>query len=170
VVGLCMGVALVLASAGCGDQKGVGRVTVGSRVPGFSLTTATNEKVTDRSLEGRVVLLNFWSTSCVSCIKEMPDLQQLEESNKATVVGIALEGADWQPVKSFLKRHPVTYRVALGDEDLFERFGGVAIPYSLLLDRSMRVVKVYRGPVTQDVLANDIQALEAGREREAPGG
>jgi thiol-disulfide isomerase/thioredoxin len=162
IVCVFAGLALALASAGCGDQKGSARVTVGSRVPGFSLTTATNEKVTDHSLEGRIVLLNFWSTSCVPCIKEMPDLQQLEESNKATVVGIALEGTDWQPVKSFLKRHQITYRVALGDEDLFDRFGGVGIPYSLLLDRSMRVVKVYRGPVTREVLENDIRALESG--------
>jgi thiol-disulfide isomerase/thioredoxin len=159
---LFAGPAVALASAGCGGAKVAEPVTVGSRVPGFSLTTTTSEKVTDHSLEGRIVLLNFWSTSCVPCIKEMPDLQQLEESNKATVIGIALEGADWQPVKSFLKRHQITYRVALGDENLFDRFGGVGIPYSLLLDRSMRVVKVYRGPVTREALENDIRALEAG--------
>src|SRR2546423_1334238 len=135
IVWLFAGLAVALASAGCGDPKGSAGVTVGSRGPTFSLTTATNEKVTDQSPEGRIVLLNFWNTSCSPCIKEIPDLQQLEESNKATVIGIALEGTDWQPVKSFLKRHPITYRIALGNEDLFDRFGGVGIPYSLLLDR-----------------------------------
>src|SRR5262249_49428373 len=83
--------------------------------------------------------------------------------------GIALEGTDWQPVKSFLKRHHITYRVALGDENLFDRFGGVGIPYSLLLDRSMRGGKVYRGPVDREVLENGIRALGAGTVGGGPG-
>jgi thiol-disulfide isomerase/thioredoxin len=162
IAALFSGLALALAAAGCGDDKGPDHVTMGGRVPRFSLTTAANEKLTDRSLEGRIVFLNFWSTSCGPCIKEIPELQKLEESDKATVVGIAVEGTGWQTVKPFLKRHNVTYRVALGDEDLFERFGGVGIPYSLLLDRSMRVVKVYRGPVTREELEKDIRSMEAG--------
>jgi thiol-disulfide isomerase/thioredoxin len=161
IVWLSAAVALVLAGTGCGGGKSEG-VKVGSRVPSFSLTTSANEKLTDRSLQGRVVLLNFWSTSCEPCVKEIPELQKLEESDRATVVGIALEDAGWQAVKPFLERHHVTYRVALGDEDLFGRFGGIGIPYSLLLDRSMRVVKIYRGPVTRDALLTDIAALTPG--------
>jgi thiol-disulfide isomerase/thioredoxin len=161
-VGLFAVVTLALAGAGCAEDKGGDGVKVGGRVPSFSLTTATDEKVSDRSLEGKVVLLNFWSTGCVPCVKEIPELQKLEDSEKATVVGIALEGEGWQTVKPFLKRHHVTYRIALGDEALFGRFGGVGVPYSLLLDRSMRVVKIYRGPVTREALEEDIRAIEAG--------
>jgi thiol-disulfide isomerase/thioredoxin len=160
-VGLFAAMALVPSGAGCEGGKPEG-VKVGSRVPSFSLTTTANERLTDRSLEGRIVLLNFWSTNCGPCVKEIPELQKLEESDKATVVGIALEDAGWQAVKPFLERHHVTYRVALGDEYLFERFGGVGIPYSLLLDRSMRVVKIYRGPVSREVLLTDIAALTPG--------
>src|SRR5262249_44788556 len=149
--------AAAVAGAGCARDGGEEGVAVGRRVPSFSLTTAANEHVTDRSLEGNVVLLTFWSTGCGPCVKEIPELQKLEESKKATVVGIALEGDGWQAVKPFLKRHHVTYRVALGDEELFGRFGGVGIPYSLLLDRSMRVVKVYRGPVAREALEEDIR-------------
>jgi thiol-disulfide isomerase/thioredoxin len=161
-VGLWAVLTFTLAGAGCADAGGSEGVKVGRRVPAFSLVTSANEKVTDSSLEGRFVLLNFWSTSCGPCREEMPDLQKLEESARATVVGIALDGGGWQAVKPFLERHGITYRVALGDEDLFERFGGVGIPYSLLLDRSMRVVKVYRGSVTREALEKDIRSLGGG--------
>jgi thiol-disulfide isomerase/thioredoxin len=153
---------LAVAGTGCVEEKGAEGVKVGGRAPSFSLTTATDETVTDRSLEGRIVLLNFWSTGCGPCAGEMPDLQALEDSNKATVVGIALDEDGWQAVKPFLKSRHITYRVALGDEDLFERCGGVGIPYSLLLDRSMRVVKVYRGAVTRETLEQDIRAIKTG--------
>jgi thiol-disulfide isomerase/thioredoxin len=161
IVWLSAAAALLLAGVGCEGGKSEG-VQVGSRVPSFSLTTSANEKLTDRSLEGRIVLLNYWSTTCGPCVKEIPELQKLEESDKATVVGIALEDAGWQAVRPFLERHHVTYRVALGDEDLFGRFGGIGIPYSLLLDRSMRVVKIYRGPVSREVLEKDIGTIDVG--------
>jgi thiol-disulfide isomerase/thioredoxin len=154
--------ALACAAVGCAGERGAEGVKVGSRVPSFSLTTATRETITDRSLEGRVVLLHFWSPGCGPCVREMPDLQKLEESEAATVVGVALEESGWRSVKPFLKRHHVTYRVALGDEEMFDRFGGIGIPYSLLLDRSMRVVKVYRGPVTREALEEDIRAIGSG--------
>jgi thiol-disulfide isomerase/thioredoxin len=151
---------------GCADANSSDGVQLGKRVPPFTLKTSTNEKLTDRSLQGQVVLLNFWSTTCGPCVKEIPELQKLEDASHATIVGIALEGTGWQTVKPFLQRHRITFRVALGDEDLFDRFGGVGIPYSLLLDPAMRVVKIYRGPVTYEALEADIQSLKAGLQVE----
>jgi cytochrome c biogenesis protein CcmG/thiol:disulfide interchange protein DsbE len=137
-------------------------IRVGSRVPSFSLKTSTSESVTNRTLEGQIVILNFWSTTCRSCVTEIPEFQQVEESAKATVIGIALDDDGWKTVKPFLDRHQITYRVALGDESLFQRFDGSSIPYTLVLDRSQRVVKVYRKPVTREMLENDIRSIAEG--------
>jgi cytochrome c biogenesis protein CcmG/thiol:disulfide interchange protein DsbE len=143
---------------GCGDDGETG-VTVGSRAPAFTLRTADGSKVTRDSLQGRVVVLNFWSTRCGPCVEEMPELQRVEDGNRATVIGVALDEGGWDVIKPFLARHHVTYRVALGDQRLFERFDGIGIPYTLVLDREQRVARVYRSAVTWATLERDIGDL-----------
>jgi peroxiredoxin len=162
VIKLFMGLVLIWAGSGCGGDRGVEGIQVGKRVPDFSLKTSTNEQVTSRSLEGQIVVLNFWSTTCRSCVSELAEFQKVAESSEATVIGIALDEEGWKVVKPFLGRHRLTFRVALGDETLFQRFDGSSIPYTLVLDRSQRVVKVYRKPVTREMLETDIRSITEG--------
>jgi peroxiredoxin len=42
--------------------------------PNAVFTTIKGEKISMASLKGKVVLVNFWATSCTSCVAEMPDL------------------------------------------------------------------------------------------------
>jgi peroxiredoxin len=151
--------AIAFVSLGCAAEGGPEGIKVGSRVPDFSVKTADNETVTRRSLEGQIVILNFWSTSCAPCVREMPELQEVQKSSQATVIGIALDAGGWRTVKPFINRHSVSYRIALGDEELFQRFDGIGVPYTLLLDRSQRIVRIYRGPVTREILDKDIRSI-----------
>ncbi|HEY1380019.1 MAG TPA: hypothetical protein VGF55_24665, partial [Gemmataceae bacterium] len=65
-------------------------------------------------------------------------------------------------VRPFVERHRITYRVLLGGEEVFQRFDGYALPYSVLLDGSQRVVKVYRGAVTKAAVERDARAAAGG--------
>jgi len=154
-------IAVLLAGAcvsGCAtvDLEGV---RVGNPAPSFSLLTYEREKLTSESLKGQIVILNFWSTGCLSCIKELPELQQVASEAKVKVIGVALDTGGWQAVKPILDRNDITYPVALGDESLFTRFDCFSIPYTLILDRSLRIARIYRGPVTREMLERDIRAL-----------
>jgi thiol-disulfide isomerase/thioredoxin len=140
-------------------EGGAEGIRLGGRVPDFSLKTLSGDRVSDQSLQGQVVILNFWSTGCSACLAELPELQQIANSSQAMVIGIALEHGSAQAVRSLLKRRGVTYPVALGDEALFERFDGINIPYTLVLDRLSQVVKIYRGVVTKDSLEKDIRSI-----------
>lgn len=40
--------------------------------PSVTFVSIEGEKITTESLRGQVVLVNFWATDCVICIKEMP--------------------------------------------------------------------------------------------------
>jgi cytochrome c biogenesis protein CcmG/thiol:disulfide interchange protein DsbE len=151
-----LAVALTFWSLGQGASEGI---KIGTRVPVFALKTMAGERVTDQSLEGQIVIMNFWSTSCSSCVKELPELQKVAESSQATVIGVALDEEGWRTIRPYLDHHQVTFRVVLGDEALFERFNGDVIPYTLLLDRSLRVVKIYRGPVKKETLEREIRSL-----------
>jgi thiol-disulfide isomerase/thioredoxin len=147
-----------------GDEGG--GVEVGQRAPGFSLKALDGSTVASRSLAGNVVVLNFWATWCGPCVKEIPELQQVAAGSGAKVVGIALDDDGAKSVKPFVERHGLdrtpNYTVLLGDPELFDRFKGMGIPYTLLLDREQRVVKIYRGPTTKEVLEHDVKEINRG--------
>jgi peroxiredoxin len=42
--------------------------------PDVTFTTITGNKITMADLKGKVVLVNFWATDCLACVKEMPAL------------------------------------------------------------------------------------------------
>lgn len=57
-------------------QRG-GGITIGGPAPDFQLWNLEGQPVTLSSLQGRVVLLNFWATWCGPCRIEMPAMEQL---------------------------------------------------------------------------------------------
>lgn len=157
---------IFLSSCGGVFDTDAGEVAIGSRAPGFSLKSLDGNTITSRSLEGNIVVLNFWATWCATCTAELPDLKQVAASSGAQVIGIALDEDGLMAVKPFVERHGIgeikNFTVLLGDQDLFQRFNGLAIPYTILLDRAQRVVKIYRGPVTRETLENDLRVISRG--------
>ena len=153
----------VLSGCGSASDGDSGTVAVGSRAPNFSLKSLDGTTVTSRSLEGNIVVLNFWATWCAPCMKEIPDLKQVAANSGAKVVGIALDEDGLKAVKAFVERFEINktenYTVLLGDQELFQRFNGLGIPYTLVLDRSQRVVKIYRGPATRESLEQDLRTI-----------
>ena len=153
---------LVAAMAGCGVDANPESVVVGSSVPEFMLTSLDGTTVNSESLKGNVVVLNFWATWCQPCMSEIPELKEFAAHSKVKVVGIALDENGLNAVKPFVENHGITYTVLLGDEDLFQRFNGLGIPYTLVLDPSQRIVKIYRGPTTKASLEADVKMIEQG--------
>jgi len=49
-------------------------VSQDSAAPQVTFTSLKGEKISMQSLRGKVVLVNFWATSCVGCIHEMPQI------------------------------------------------------------------------------------------------
>jgi thiol-disulfide isomerase/thioredoxin len=70
------------------------RLRVGTTFPTLALLDETgNEVLLDpKALAGGEKLyVNFWATFCGSCVKEIPDLQALDETPEARVVSISMD-------------------------------------------------------------------------------
>ena len=153
---------LLGAIAGCSAESDPENVVVGNLAPGFALTSLDGSTVESDSLKGNVVVLNFWATWCQPCMSEIPELKEFAASSKVKVVGIALDENGMNAVKPFVEDHEINYTVLLGDENLFQKFNGLGIPYTLVLDQSQRIVKIYRGPTTKALLEQDLKRIEQG--------
>src|SRR5579864_8455716 len=69
------------------------------RAPDFSLRDFNGKTVTLASLQGKVVVLNFWTKTCGPCLEEMPQLAELanivRDRPDVAVVAISIdEGPD----------------------------------------------------------------------------
>jgi thiol-disulfide isomerase/thioredoxin len=106
-------------------------------------------------------VVNFWATWCVPCIKEIPSFNRLHDEmagRGVVVLGVSMDEDGGAPlVKSFLKDHPMKYSVALGSEQLSERFHVNKLPTTLVFDRSGKALKRFEGFTPADSLETAVK-------------
>ena len=161
-------VACWLACLGCSGEPAV-PVGVGSPAPAFTLPRLEGGELASATLIGRPVILNFWATWCQPCRKEFPVLNALDRDSRVEVVTIALDEDGQRIVAPFVRREGLEYTVLLGNQEVFERFNGFTIPYTLVLDPAQTVVGTYRGPASAEDLRRDLAPFlgAAGEESAA---
>jgi thiol-disulfide isomerase/thioredoxin len=126
------------------------------------------------SRRGRIVVLNFWGTFCLPCVKEMPDLSAVQSNYAALgveVIGAAADTAsEREKVLAFVKKYKINFPIWLGaTSDDMRRFGlGEALPATVILDREGRIVWQKRGATTKDELTREIEALTKAAAVVAP--
>jgi len=118
-------------------------------------------------LRGRVVLVNFWATSCVTCVAEMPkmvDTWRKFAPRGYEMVAVAMSYDHPNAVAEFVRKRALPFRIALDADGAVARaFGNVSVtPTTYLLDRSGRIVAKYVGePDWQEIQARIERALAA---------
>ncbi len=119
--------------------------------PRYRYVTLDGEEISDASLRGKVVLVNFWATWCTPCRVEMPLLEQMQERHKdagLVIVGLAVDRVSTEQVRQFVQSRGVTYTIAHVDGSAEQTFGGVrGYPTSFLIDRTGKIRQAVIGPI-----------------------
>ncbi len=129
----------------------VGVESGGKLRPAFQATQLDGTLVSDSTLRGHVVLVNFWATWCLPCRAEMPLLQAMANRHAAEgfiVLGLSVDRTSPTTVSQWLRDRSITYPVAIVGRDVESAFGGVlGYPTSVLLDRTGTVRYKVVGPL-----------------------
>ena len=143
---LIAAVAVVAIAAGLGFAL----LTRQSAAPEVRFVTLAGQNFTTSELRGKVVLVNFWATSCVTCVEEMPKM--IEAWRKFSprgyeMVAVAMSYDHPNLVADFTQKRALPFKVALDTDGAVARgFGDVNVtPTTFLLDRRGRIVKHYVG-------------------------
>ncbi|MEM9556546.1 MAG: TlpA disulfide reductase family protein [Acidobacteriota bacterium] len=137
---------------GCGEIS-MGGVSVGEPMPAFDLPLLDGGSLASDDLAGDgPVVVNFWATWCGPCVREIPTLNALHRDGGARVVAISLDDASADVVRAFVEDEGIDYPVLLGDMETFQRFGGAAIPYTVVADAGLVVRDAHRGLVSRTTL------------------
>lgn len=96
--------------------------------PDFALPTAEGWDVSLSEFRGRMVIVNFWLSSCAACVDEMSHFQAIHDkwSNEGVVVLAINARQSAARVRSFVYSHGLTFPVLLdakGEvDDLYQPF------------------------------------------------
>jgi peroxiredoxin len=113
--------------------------------PQVTFVSLQGEKITTASLRGKVVLVNFWATDCVTCIKEMPDITATYNKYRAQgfeTIAVALRHDPPNYVLNYVDKNKLPFTVALDPMgELAKAFGEVKLtPTTFVIDRQGKVV------------------------------
>jgi len=135
--------------------------TSDSPLAGVPITTLDGGAFDAAALSGKVVVVNFWATWCIPCIKEIPSFNKIHKElggKGVAVLGVSMDDDDAPAkVKTFLTKHPMEYAVALGSDKVSERFQLNNYPVTVVFDRSGKLLKRFEGFTPEQSLEDAVK-------------
>ena len=125
-------------------------------MPAWRLKDVDGNPVSSEEFKGKVVVVDFWATTCAPCLKEMPDYVALQAKYGADgLVFLEISTDDGGPkaaalVKKYLRAYDAkaakegkpafNCRILMADADIEAAFGGLdGVPTTFIVDRQGRI-------------------------------
>lgn len=136
----------------------------GKEMPLVQFETINNQIFTNQKLKGKVVLLNFWFTSCPGCKIEYPGLQTLKKRfrNQDDVVFISIANDPVASLTEFLNKNPLDFEhVASGKPIADNIFGVLGYPTNIIVDQNgvVQHIKIGGSPQSADDIEYEMKLL-----------
>lgn len=134
--------------------------------PAVTFYTLEQKPIALSSLKGKVVLVNFWATSCPGCIKEMPDLVKLyqhyqKQKQPVELIAVAMQYDPEAYVRAYQQTNQLPFPVVLDQKGAYaHQFGDVKLtPTLVVIDRDGHIVQQHLGEVAPATLRAQIDQL-----------
>jgi len=118
--------------------------------PDVTFTNLKGEKISSQSLRGKVVLVNFWATSCSTCVAEMPSMMATydkfhDKGLEFVAVAMSYDRPDY--VVNYAETRKLPFHLALDLKgQIADAFGDVKLtPTTFLIDKDGNIIKRFIG-------------------------
>jgi thiol-disulfide isomerase/thioredoxin len=141
----------------------------GAAAPAISFEDGERRHLTLADFHGQVVLVNFWATWCLPCIRELPSLDRLQERLKPSgvkIIALSLDRGGAEAVKRFYAENDIRHLDVYVDPTMEaqEAFKIPGLPTSVLIDRNGRDRGRLIGPADwDDAKAAELVLSASGR-------
>jgi peroxiredoxin len=117
-----------------------------NQAPDVKFTTLSGQEINMQDLRGKIVLVNFWATTCPGCIQEMPELIDTYNRYRERgfeVVAVAMAYDPPSQVANYTRKNNLPFPVALDLQgDIAAAFNEVKLtPTSYVVDQQGRIVR-----------------------------
>ena len=126
-----------------------------------------SEPLTMKSLRGKVVLIDFWTYSCINCVRTLPYITGWDEKYRdkgLVIIGIHAPEFEFEKnqknVEAALLKNGIKYPVALDNKlDTWTAFKNQYWPAHYLIDQNGKVVYTHFGEGNYNETENNIRYL-----------
>lgn len=105
----------------------------------LKLTTTKNTSIELGKDPSPIIVLNFWASWCVPCLKEFPSLVQFQEKYKGKVKVIGINGDTEEPLENIRKtegKYKLNFESVLdADESISQKFMIRTYPVSIVFHK-----------------------------------
>ena len=134
------------------DEHNGNYISIGQPVPEFEHTTLSGERIDWQSLQGKVVLMNFWYMDCSACQSSFTHLAELQRKygdQEFMVLGINGIDQDREAIRTYKKKYAINYPLLVADEYTEKRYSIRVYPTLYLIDRQGKLQYIHHG-VSED--------------------
>ena len=122
----------------------------GTKLPPLTYTSfdgSTKELATD----GRPLLINVWSSTCVPCVTEMPALEKVWQVSRDDITILGLDYVEPLELgQAMATRTGVTYPLGRDTKgSILRSLGGNGLPYTVLVGSNGTILATHSGALTE---------------------
>ncbi|HEY2494504.1 MAG TPA: redoxin domain-containing protein [Paenibacillus sp.] len=130
------------------------KIEVGAVAPDFAATNTEGQQVRLAEYRGKVVLINFWASWCKPCVREMPLIHRVFQSQDNDIETLFINvGEAKGTVNEFMKEQQLTVPVIIDVTGKISSLYGIAgLPATFIIDKTGTFSKVILGEVTDYTL------------------
>ena len=148
--------ALTAALAGCAQDA----------APESTFVLLDGSRQTTADMKGKVTLVNFWATSCTTCVAEMPQIVATYDKYKGKgydTLAVAMQYDPPSYVVNFAETRKLPFKVAIDNTGkVAQAWGDVKLtPTTYIVNKQGQIVKKYVGAPNFDELHKLIEKLLA---------
>ena len=135
--------------------------------PDVAFTSLQGDTVTTTDLRGKVVLVKFWATNCVTCVQQMPDTihyQNAYRDRGFEVIGVAMQYDPPNYVKNFADTRSLPFKVVIDAQGkIAQAFDNVRVtPTAFLIDKNGHIIRRYVGNYDKAAFVATLEKALAG--------
>ena len=132
----------------------------------FTMVDINGKTVKLSDLRGKPVVLNFWASWCVYCVKEMPDFEEAYKKYGNEIHFVMLNtvsgGESVSSAKSFISSNGYTFPIYFDESGFASQIYGASqgIPRTYFIDAKGNLVAHFPGMLNSDTLTHGINIIK----------
>lgn len=112
--------------------------------PTFAYKDLKGTEWTHETVRGQVTLINFWHINCGPCVREIPWMNRLQKKHE-DVNFLACTFNDAPQIRAAMEKTPFLFSQLTDALSLWQAFGVVISPTTIILDKEGKVFAVITG-------------------------